>query len=522
MGKSRNSSKHVELERKFDVPDDAVTPSFDGLTTIGRVERLPLQSMEAVYYDTPAHDLAAHRITLRRRTGGTDAGWHLKLPGSAAHPEARTEVRAALQPDVPLELRDVVLAIVRDRPLLPVARIANDRVVTAISGADGTVLAEFCDDRVSACRLEPDGTAAGEQNWREWELELGEARADAEPVDPGPLLERLTNRVLDAGGVPSRHGSKLAKVLGSADDPAQTGRAAGSAESPGTDDPVHRAVAVQVRRLLESDRAVRDDAWDSVHQMRVATRQIRSLLQASRDAFGLADDAWVFGELRELAAVLGIARDAEVLGERYRAALDALPPDLVRGPVAERLVDGAHRRYQAGLRRSLGAMRSTRYFRLLDALDELTEAAPPASGDGGKHSTIEASYRKVRKAVKAARRAGEPNDPDNADAAAPAGHDHAVHRIRKAAKRLRYVAEATGATAVEKRAKFVQTLLGDHQDSVVSRDHLLDEAGAAHAAGEDTFTYGVLYQQEADLALRCEDQLDAALATLRRSVRDAR
>lgn len=509
MGKSRSSSKHVELERKFDVPDAAVTPSFDGLAAIARVEKPPTQSLEAVYYDTPGQDLAANRITLRRRTGGPDAGWHLKLPGSAAHPDARTEIQAPLQPEVPDELRDVVLAIVRDRPLLPVARIANHREVTALVGTDGALVAEFCDDRVSASRLGADGTAAAEQSWREWELEAAEGQQGAEAA---ALLDRLTNRVLDAGAVRSGHASKLAKTLG--DSPAEP--------SLQHEDPVHRAVATQIGRLLESDRAVRDDADDAVHQMRVATRQIRSLLQASEDAFGLADDAWVLGELRELAAVLGIARDAEVLGERYRAALESLPPELVRGPVADRLVDGARRRYQAGLRRSLAAMRSTRYFRLLDALDDLVAAAVPAPSPEGAAEPaplalrIASSYRKVRKTAKAAQQAAESPDTTATE------RDHAVHRIRKAAKRLRYVAEATGDTAVEKRAKSIQTLLGDHQDSVVGRVHLLEQADAAHTAGEDTFTYGVLFQQEADLALRCEEQLGVALKALRQSVRAAR
>ena len=69
--------------------------------------------------------------------------------------------------------------------------------------------------------------------------------------------------------------------------------------------------------------------------------------------------------------MLGVARDAEVLAEKYETALDELPADLVRGPVRERLVDGAKRRYQPGWRRSLIAMRSERYFRLLDALEAL-------------------------------------------------------------------------------------------------------------------------------------------------------
>ncbi|NBQ44042.1 MAG: CHAD domain-containing protein, partial [Mycobacteriaceae bacterium] len=167
---------------------------------------------------------------------------------------------------------------------------------------------------------------------------------------------------------PAGHGSKLARVLGAA-----------VPQRPAPPrDPVHRAVAGQIERLLEWDRGVRADADDAVHQMRVATRQIRSLLQASEDAFGLTDDAWILGELRELAAVLGVARDAEVLAARYHHALEALPPHLVRGPIRDRLVGGARRRYEAGLRRSVSAMRSERYFRLLDALDALVVAQPPA------------------------------------------------------------------------------------------------------------------------------------------------
>ena len=53
---------------------------------------------------------------------------------------------------------------------------------------------------------------------------------------------------------------------------------------------------------------------------------------------------------------------------------------------------------------------------------------------------------------------------------------------------------------MSEQAKVIQTLLGDHQDSVVSREHLIQQAEAAHAASEDTFTYGLLFQREADLA----------------------
>jgi len=241
--------------------------------------------------------------------------------------------------------------------------------------------------------------------------------------------------------------------------------------------------------------------------MRVTARKIRSLLQAVPDSFGLADDAPIVDELRELGNVLGVARDAEVLADRYRSALDDVPPELVRGPIRERLVDGAEQRYRTGLRHALSALRLPRYFRLLDDLDALVGEAPSAGREPAP-ATVAAAGKKVYKAAKAARRA-----------AGGADRDDAIHRIRKRAKRLRYTADATGAKKVSKRAKKLQSLLGDHQDSVVSREHLAQQAQAAHAAGEDTFTYGLLYQREAELALDSRRQLEPKLGKLYKAVR---
>ena len=495
----RNPDRHTEVERKFAVTEGSVSPSFEGLASVAAVDRSPTQHLEAVYYDTAEHALAAQKVTLRRRTGGPDAGWHLKLP---AGPDARTEIRLPLGDDdgtVPGELKDIVLAIVRDRPLAPVARISTTRVVDVLYGASRNALAEFCDDQVTASA----GPDAEPQDWREWELELVEGVA---PEFGAELLDRLSNRLLDAGAEPAGHGSKLARVLASSRGDAVTEPAAELS------DPVHRAVAEQVGELLVWDRAVRADAWDSVHQMRVATRKIRSLLQDSEESFGIADGDWILDELRLLAGILGVARDAEVLAERYERALDELPANLVRGPVRARLIDGAKRRYEAGLKRSLTAMRSTRYFRLLDRLDALVAVDPPTSpsGEASVPVNVDTAYKKVRKAAKAAKAAMSPE-----------AHDEALHKIRKRAKRLRYTAAATGSGSVADRAKQIQTLLGDHQDAVVSRAHLIEQADAARAAGEETFTYGLLHEREHDVAVRAAEQLDGALKQLKKAVRAA-
>lgn len=492
------TSRHLEVEAKFDVDDSTATPSFDNMAGVVEVKREPAQTLCAVYFDTPERGLAAHRITLRRRTGGTDAGWHLKLPAGAV---ARTEIRVELgdggDDDVPDELRDVVQAIVRDRPLEAVARITNHRTIDTLIGIDGTVLAEFCDDRVSASA---EGSEV-EQRWREWELELNEDAVAQGSADER-LLVRLSKRLGRTGAAPAQHASKLARTLGPSS----------SAPAPGSQDPVRRALAEHIEALLTWDRAVRADVEDSVHQMRVAIRTIRSLLQSVPASFGLTDDAEILVELRELAAVLGEARDAEVLAARYQRALDELPDDLVRGPIHQRLVEGSRERYRAGLRKSLKAMRSQRYFRLLDALDALLIAEPAGSAVSKKkraEATIEDGYKRVCKRAKAAAKA---------DAA---HHDAALHEIRKTAKRLRYIASAAGAKKVVSAAKTIQTLLGDHHDSVVSRVHLTEQADTAHAAGEDTFTYGVLHEREAHLAHQREHQLHAALKSLKKAVNTA-
>jgi inorganic triphosphatase YgiF len=84
------ATHHDEIERKYDVGPGTAVPDLRGVTGVASVGPPVEHLLEAVYYDTAAHDLAHRGITLRRRTGGTDEGWHLKLP-------AGTDTRRELQ-----------------------------------------------------------------------------------------------------------------------------------------------------------------------------------------------------------------------------------------------------------------------------------------------------------------------------------------------------------------------------------------------------------------------------------------
>jgi hypothetical protein len=97
---------------------------------------------------------------------------------------------------------------------------------------------------------------------------------------------------------------------------------------------------------------------------------------------------------------------------------------------------------------------------------------------------------------------------------APAGQpaEVALHEARKAAKRARYAGEAispviTGASRFANQMKKVQSVLGDHQDTIIARQAERELGIGAHLAGENAFSYGLLYGQDA-----CEGEGLAAQA----------
>lgn len=483
-----------EIERKYDAPDeDFHLPDLHKVPGVAEVIEKGVVELDAVYYDTPDQRLAAQRITLRRRTGGDDAGWHLKLPVGVAD-GVRDEVRAPLSDEVPRALTGLVRSRVRGAQLVPVVRLRSSRDVTHLADADGTVLAEVCVDAVRAERI------GGEQatEWTEIEVELAD---DGDPA----FLGKVEKRLRKAGVERSASASKLSRAMD------ETGIR--SPEPPAKAQPVtageHVLARLRAQRdaLVDLDPAVRRDLPDAVHQMRVATRRLRSAFKTYKKVLDPAVTGPVGEELKWLAGELGVDRDREVLTERLTARIDALPRTLLLGPVRGRLRIWAVARRLGSRRHTVAVLDGRRYLTLLETLDALL-ADPPL---------LPAADRPAAKVlVKAARK-------DHARLAARIEHalslapgtdrDHALHDARKAAKRARYAGE-TGVPALgkqskkfAKRVKKVQSLLGDHQDSVVAREALRDLAIQAHAAGETAFAWGVLYGQEQAAATEGERAL---------------
>ena len=64
----------------------------------GRFETAEFR-LDNTYYDTPSAHLAQFGVTLRRREGGPDAGWHLKVPAGVARNEITDSSDSATLPE---------------------------------------------------------------------------------------------------------------------------------------------------------------------------------------------------------------------------------------------------------------------------------------------------------------------------------------------------------------------------------------------------------------------------------------
>jgi inorganic triphosphatase YgiF len=540
--------EQTEIERKYDVDESSRIPDLAVVPGVGEVVPHEPVTLTAVYFDTATHDLARHRIVLRRREGGGDAGWHIKLPAA----EGRTELHWPLDlsdGEVPAAVLEPVRAIVRDRPLTPLARITTVRTAIRLHGADGGGLAEVADDAVSAS----DARGGTYRKWREWEVEL----LDGAPDTPGArthLLDAIEKEVLGAGARPSSSVAKIARALGvdSLTEVTPPTALPGLLPAPALSDPGSAAVIVvgAVRELadelLRTDPLARADAGDAIHRMRTTVRRLRSVLVVYSRLFEKPAAAELSVELEQLGVELGRARDAEVRGRRAAAELaEASHPN---ADAEIRLVGGARLDYADALERARTYLLSTRYYRLLDALDSFTDW-PPLTEKAARPASAEIS-RALGKAITAVgtatARVADSDDPEAA-----------LHDVRRAVRRLWFAAEAVAtaepvapetvakkatkkatkkarkkvkaklkaaATRFAKRrrryteigsvAKPLVKRLGTRHDRLLHVAELERAAEAAHSAGENTLLYGLLMARAEDL----DDTVTVAVADVRRSL----
>ncbi|MDF6045990.1 CYTH and CHAD domain-containing protein [Streptomyces sp. JH14] len=500
-----------ETERKYAAPaadDISWLHDLSGVGPVASVAERGIQELDAVYYDTDDLRLARTSASLRRRTGGTDSGWHLKLPLPG---DSREEIRTPLSSEnVPVELRDLALSRTRGAALRPVMRIRSTRFLRHLLDGEGDVLAELSLDVVYAdSLLDDDG---GHAMWTEMEVEL----ADGDPA----LLDGI-EKVLRKNGVDRAQSvPKVVRALAETTPFLERTSDARAEVTPGS---AGHHVLSYLDRLVDAlrdlDPAVRRDTPDAVHRMRTTARRLRGCLRSYRSVLDRQVTDPIRRDLKWLAGELGVERDHEVLRERLTSGVGELPGELVLGPVNARLQawDAAQR--AEGRRRTLDALASHRYLNLLEKLKLLADAPPLRTKAAGKPEKVlvKALLKEYDRLVQRMDRA--------LDMPSGSERDATIHHARKAAKRLRYAAEAARpalgkpARRLGKRVKDVQRVSGAQHDSVVTCDSLRRLAVSAHAAGEPGFTWGLLHGQERAAAGARERQLPEVWARARAAAR---
>ncbi|MGX7680844.1 CYTH and CHAD domain-containing protein [Jatrophihabitans sp. DSM 45814] len=479
-----------EIESKLDVAPDFQVGDLSVLTEVGGWFEVADDDMVSCYYDTADLDLLRARLTLRRRTGTIDNGWHLKTPG----PGFRTELRWPLSPrtndgrystsakassELPAELKRLIAPFTHGNDVSPIVELKVQRTRYRLNNAAGELQLEIADDQVRANGLSVPITM---RRWREIEVELG---PEGTPAD----LTRATDVLINAGAFGSRSPSKLARALYGQPELKLPDASAGSVVLDYLNAQFDAITAGHFAiSLMPFDPEAVNEPHEAVHQTRVATRRLRAALRIFAVLFDSQRASRLEGELRWFANELGAVRDREVLRVRLARAVEDLPAFLVVGPVAEQIDEVLLAELHMHADLVLAMMRSPRYHDLLDELGQWRTDPPftvvanqPAAILG---DLVGSAERTLAKRLKRA--------------SAKQATDTELHSARKAGKRARYAAEAAApvlgksANRLAKAASTLQTMLGEHQDAVVATELLRRIADEVADHGANAFTYGIL------------------------------
>ncbi len=492
-------SRHLEIEVKLEADADFRLPDLTSVRGVAAASDPVSHELDATYYDTPALDLLHARITMRRRVGGTDEGWHLKLPGTGAGSSwagstGRTELAFPLgadspdgpADDPPEELVDVIRGVTRGVRPEPIATIRTTRTVSTLTDQAGTPLVEVADDAVATEARNDIGVAAdsrGPARWRELEVELLSGDEDS--------VRLAAARLTKAGARQAASPSKLSAAVAAA------GRAPLRAVPPGPDltrrsrgqDVVLRGLARHRDALVGADVGLRLGVPDALHASRAAVRRLRSALTVFRSLFEVVQVDELLKGLRSMDRVLQPVRDNDVLLARLTSEISeepiefARPADvLLRRALADRNA-AAWEQVESWLQRK----RAIRLIVRLDAFLANPPLDPSGQGQAGRllPAMVAAAWNRVRKLADIALA-----DPDDVEA---------LERVRRAAKSVRYAAELAGtvlgddpmvfAAAVEE----IQEVLGEHRNALLVGEFLVALAADVRTTGRAGFLYGRLH-----------------------------
>jgi CHAD domain-containing protein len=486
----------------FRGPAEASAPPAPGLSEVHHTDVAPPRVLEIERYDTADLRLAAAGVTLAVLRDDSPARWELHTPGEREplHLPVDPNAPAGARLPLPAEIDELVRGVARGRTVRPVGRVRTTRTEHRLLDVSGARRATLVHDHVSLSTI---GRSTDVEAWTE-------VTVDA----PEPLRAALAERAAEAGLRPAAPcgAAELSRRLRPARRPGAgpTGKKARKRAAKSAGGALVAYLAAQNDRIAAEDLRVRRGEHDSVHQLRVAARRMRSALQGYRTLLDREHTDPIVDGLRQLGRDLAPARDAEVQRERVLHGLGDLPDELRMGgavAVANRYFG---RLESEGAAAALATLDSPAYIQLREQLDQLI-ADPPLRQRARRPATKELPRHVARQERRFGAHVTRSLDPE----LPAAERDTAMHEARKAGKRLRYVTEvarpSVGKPAKRhaKAVKGIQEALGQHQDTVVARGILRSLGALAHVDGENGFAFGVLHGHDAARAAAVEARLPA-------------
>lgn len=273
-------------------------------------------------------------------------------------------------------------------------------------------------------------------------------------------------------------------------------------------------VAKYAKAFALQDQRVRRQEPDSVHQMRVAARKLRSALKAFKPLF---DEEWAEALRTELgwaAGELGASRDTEVIAERLeRHSLDLNTADAQRVQAA--LAPYLEARAQEAREHAMSFLDTERHDQLLNTLVEaaknpqLTSLADLPAREV-LPELVTSSFRKLERQVHELRMDG------------PA---ETWHKARITAKRVRYSADALKtvfggpAQRLDLAMSEITDILGDHQDACIAQDLLKELAGTEGIDGPTGFSLGLAHEREYETEIHDRTEFERVWPEIQRIFR---
>ncbi len=498
-GTAHAISNHQEIETKLAAGPQVPIPSLRTVPGVARVGDPKTFELDATYFDTSELDLLQARLTLRRRTGGTDAGWHLKMPAAAG----RTELTVALDASadiftVPNELAQIVYGAARGAVLAPVARVHTTRTSVSLFDEAGTEVLEIADDQVTAGPAVSDGEQ--QTCWREIEVEIVGGTYEQ--------LESAVDKILQAGATPSQSVSKLGAALAAA------GRR--PTRRPSFQTPANRRTDAHLvvigglsryrNALVEGDIALRLGSPGAAERTRTILRKLRSALSVYASMFHPEPVRTLAKELKALHKLLGPIRDGDVLLSRLEVELSEEPSDFAaqaRGVMHARIAEDRQR----AVDRLTVWLEGPRLLQLLRDLDSFIADAPMAGTrfvPAGRvlPALVASSWSRVRKQADIALAA--PDDPVRLD------------RVRRSATSVRYAAELAGialgtdAVVFAAGVEEIQEVLTECRDALLTVDLLVSLAADPRTTGAAGFVLGRMHAVAQNNALSAYDDFSDA------------